>query len=324
MLRWLVNALFALAALLLLLTGFARAYVFFYAQMQRKFGIARHAELSNREKRRLQHYFYGVSYLSIIFSTLRGQFRSRTEKHRFVHMSALAAFFDDLSDQIQSFDFLPDNPESYAAAADERGIAQQWLQTVQSSLATTAVPDFRRHLQSVFTLETRARQRDNQPPSVDELISITAEKGGQSVLLFRSLLNQAAGEGEIAALRQFGALIQLCDDIFDLWHDRRDGISTLPTLFAASGQLPALEAYFESEAALTRQLFLSLRGLKSRIAWAEVNYIVNITRVCLQHYRELAKKRGTLPLDERQAMVVDMENPSQRLRVASMLLKHPG
>jgi hypothetical protein len=48
--------------------------------------------------------------------------------------------------------------------------------------------------------------------------------------------------------------------------------------------------------------------------------LVSITRVCLDHYLHLQKKRGTLPLDDRSAMVVDMERWNNRLRAALKLL----
>ena len=51
-----------------------------------------------------------------------------------------------------------------------------------------------------------------------------------------------------------------------------------------------------------------------------VHFLVSITRVCLRHYADLQKKRGTLPLDDRAAMVVDMEKWDNRLRAMRELL----
>jgi hypothetical protein len=57
-----------------------------------------------------------------------------------------------------------------------------------------------------------------------------------------------------------------------------------------------------------------------RAGGAAVHYLVAVTRVCLRHYEDLQKKDGTLPLNDRAAMVVDMEKWENRLRAARELV----
>ncbi|MCY7327480.1 MAG: hypothetical protein LH618_02900, partial [Saprospiraceae bacterium] len=72
-------------------------------------------------------------------------------------------------------------------------------------------------------------------------------------------------------------------------------------------QVEPLHEFFEKQALKVqtdlRKLSPELHG---RMSWAAVYYLVTITRLCLRHYGDLLKSHGTLPLDDRSKMVVDM------------------
>ncbi len=52
-----------------------------------------------------------------------------------------------------------------------------------------------------------------------------------------------------------------------------------------------------------------------------IQYLVSVTRMCLQHYLDLKRKNGTLPLDNRTAIVVDMEIWANRFEAIRYLLR---
>lgn len=277
-----------------------------------------------RQIRRWKHYFYGTTYLAAVFCLLRGYSRNRAEKRRYSQLSALACFFDDLADTFRHPDGSaapPGDPEQYGQAADPGGTAVHLLHLLYRDLPPENLPGFKSFLHRVFKLETDGRQQNGQALPLEELQCLTAEKGGCSVLLFRRLLDHPLPEAELAALFQFGALIQLCDDIFDLWFDRQNGIATLATLLCEQNKLPLLQQYFNRQTAAVIHAFRQTPypRLHVETALRAVHFLVSITRVCLDHYRDLQKKHGTLPLGKRRDMVVDMEQTGNRLRTALKL-----
>lgn len=278
--------------------------------------------------RRWKHYFYGTTYLAAVFCLLRGYSLNGAEKRRFSLLSALACFFDDLADtarQTGSPGILrKDDPEQFGKTADSSGFAIHLLHTIYQTLPPENLSEFKIFLHRVFQLETDGRQQNGQALPLEELQRLTAEKGGCSVLLFRRLLDHPFSAAEQAAVFQFGALVQLCDDIFDLWFDRQNGIATLATLLTAQNDLPRLQEYFDLQTATTIHAFRQTPYPRRQVETAlrALHFLVSITRVCLDHYRNLQKKRGTLPLDNRSDMVVDMERSLTRFRAMLKLFNN--
>lgn len=308
-----------------LIAAFMRASRYFRRQARADLPFPASSAWPERQFRRWKHYFYGTTYLAAVFCLLRGYSLNRAEKRRFSLLSALACFFDDLADAVQRHDHSgtpwKGSPEQYGQASDPSGVAVRLLHTLYQDLPPENLPEFKSFLHRVFSVETAGRQQNDQALPAEELQRLTAEKGGCSVLLFRRLLNHPLPEAEKEALFQFGALVQLCDDIFDLWFDRQNGIATLATLLAEQNELPLLQQRFDRQTAITIHAFRQTPYPRFRVETAlrAVHFLVSITRVCLDRYRDLQKKRGTLPLDDRHAMVVDMEQTWNRLRAARHL-----
>ncbi len=258
---------------------------------------------------------------------LRNQPHSGTEKYLFSNLSALACFFDDLVDVFRdggdSSSHWQDNPEAYGLVADNRGLALHLLHNIYRDLPEKDLGQFRSYMHRVFNVETAGRQRlGNLDISILE--KITAEKGGCSVLLFRRLLRHDLSKEEENAFFQFGYLIQCCDDIFDLWHDHQAGLATLATYLAERSEIEQLARIFEQQVAITYRAFRQTAYPTAQVETAlfSIHFLVCITRVCLRHYLVLERHYGTLPIQNRTAIVVDMENWANRFQAFRYLL-HP-
>ncbi|MFZ4473704.1 MAG: hypothetical protein ACOYPR_00840 [Saprospiraceae bacterium] len=326
---------FLFHATLWLSGAFIRAAWYFKTRAMRDLQLPHPELLTSKEKRRLQHYFYGTTYLSIVFCSLRGRTRSPDEKNLFSNLAALAYFFDDLADvyhnQDQSGQQWQDNPEIYGQATDPRGLALHFLQNINSALPDQDQNEFKKYMHRVFNVETEGRQISANVFNTKELDQIAADKGGYSVLMFRRILANTLSEAEKHALYKLGHLIQTCDDIFDVWFDQKDGIKTLPLALLEAGNITDLKLRFEQFVAETYWAFMQVRpekisrwrylGLRhARTSWAVVHYLVTVTRVCLQHYQNLQKKHGTLPLTDRHQIVVDMERWDNRFKSVFYLI----
>jgi hypothetical protein len=272
--------------------------------------------LSARERSRLRHYYDGATYLSAMMNSLRGRRRSAGERFLFANLAALSCFFDDLADQHTYFA----DPDSFAAQADRRGIARHLSGRIEHILPADRQSFFRAYLLRVFQAEFNRPEN----PDPDTLRHLQAEKGGSSVLLFRSLLEEPCSKAEENAWFQFGALIQFSDDIFDLWHDRQRGHTTLALWYAERNMIAALAKAFEKQAYMTRHAFLQCPQPHQRICltFGMQHILESITRVCLQHYLRLSYQYPQLPWHDRTSMVADMEKLSYRLKVVRQWL-HP-
>jgi len=327
MVRQIRHWYYLFSATVWLALAFARAAWHFRTRALHDLSLPHPAALSSQEKRRLKHYYYGTTYLGAVFCMLRGYPRSRREKYLFTHLAALACFFDDLVDAYRENDdsdrIWQDNPEEYGQTADSRGLALHFLHHIYRELPPGDLKQFKMFMYRVFNVETAGRQHPASSGGTlrsSDLEKITAEKGGFSVLLFRRVLPHPLSPAEQEALFQFGYLVQLCDDIFDLWHDRQAGIVTLATYRAERNDLASLIQVFENQVVAVRGALCALTLPGVRPACAAVHFLVAITRVCLRRYADLQEKRGTLPLDDRSAMVADMEKWNNRRRAVRELL----
>lgn len=310
-----------------LLLAFWRATVYFKEKAIADLNIPAGMLMTSKEKRRLKHYFFGTTYLSIVFCSLRQKTRTRQEKIAFTNLAALAYFFDDLVDEFGKRDdsgiIWRDNPEAYGQKADRSGLALHFLHNIYAALPERDLQSFKNYMHRVFNVETAGRQQQEIPLALPELMTTMAEKGGGSVLMFRRVLANPLDATEERALYAFGRLIQLCDDIFDVWFDRKSGIQTAPIALLEEDKLDALLALFDAEVAATRTAFLQIQGytrVQRHTAWTVVHFIVSIARVCLKNYKILREKHGNLPLENRAAMVTDMESWPNRARATYYLL----
>lgn len=302
--------------------------------------------LSAEQRSRCRHYFRGALFLGALFATQRGWALTGREMRQFAHLAALAALFDDSA---ESGPGATNNHREYDTAIAESPFALAHPRTVPPPLGAFAQQTtsgeallffwqkiraylpadtgvfFEKTLLKVFELETRTASHDLIPPSVETLQMLAENKGGYSALLFRLLLQPQPSPAECRAAWALGALVQASDDLFDLWHDARRSIPTPARCWAEANRFDLAEQHLRE---LWRRLAQAIHAAPAastharRTALALAGLLVTLTRFCLQHYRHLAQKRGTLPWHQRKAMVLDMARWSTRLRAIAFALKN--
>ncbi|MEZ4919278.1 MAG: hypothetical protein R2792_09245 [Saprospiraceae bacterium] len=297
-------SLFPASLFLLLHWAKWKLYRYFHFELE---GIE---QLNAKEKKRIQHYQNGTQYLSALFSSL-GQTNELLPANRKAYstLAALAATFDDLSDLPG---IKPQNkPEDFAIQTDPKLLSISWLKTCRENIPGENAELFEHTLQTIFSLET-------QTPDSDHLGEHAARKGGLSVLLFRCMFPGKTARWEQEVWMAFGAYIQLCDDIFDVWFDRQAGVLTEAVKCMEAGNLTQLIHRFESS---LEALEKSLQDQpNARRTQNIIQYLTVVTRVCLQHYLYLQKKHRTLPLNDRTQMVVDMAKWSNRFKCIQLMV----
>lgn len=246
---------------------------------------------------------------------LRGRTLNKEEKYRFRHLAALASVFDDLTDSFRE--------EGTRSPIQHRySLAEHLLRQLRQSLPISQLAPFDALVARVYRVETHWPQTQG----LTEQIHLTKEKGGASVLLFRSVLDGPISGPEAHALFEFGGLIQWCDDLFDCWHDRQKGHATLVTRLMMARKWNVLQKIFDRQVRVVHQ---SLRNTafpaqQTRTTAYVLHFLVSITQVCLQHYQYMAATESGFPWHSRTLMVVDMAKWGNRLRAARHLFRPFG
>lgn len=321
--RHLAHWFFLFAATIRLLGHFARAAVYWKTQACNDLKLPADQLLRNLPLHRRRHYFYGTAFLSAVFCRLRGKKISLVERRRFSRLAALACAFDDSVDGLSPRLALPELPEALGPLLDDGGLALHLLRLVYAEIPPAVLPAFRTDLNRVYQVELAGRKRPSAQPSEAALTAITKQKGGFSVLLFRRLLDDEPDAANEALVFELGGFVQLCDDIFDVWFDRKNQAPTLAVFFLEKNAPEQLEAVFSAWLKALSRTIRQMPGTQFRreTTVCTVYFLAAITRVCLRRYGLLKKKHGTLPLDDRKAMVVDMARRQNWWRTVQALFE---
>jgi hypothetical protein len=171
-------------------------------------------------------------------------------------------------------------------------------------------------LELVIESQMQSLQQQNPDISLDKMRRITFDKGGSAMLLCRSIMDHPMKENEEEMVLQLGALVQLTNDIFDVWEDYLKGIKTM-----ADGI-----SDFDSFVTEYQGLIISLLQKPERCDYKKANFrkfhglvmlILSRGLVCIDHLKTAQKENkgifypGSM---SRKQLVCDMEKTSNFLK----------
>jgi hypothetical protein len=240
------------------------------------------------------------------------------EHHRIMLLSAFGPLFDDLFDdrilEHEQIELLVMEPEAYAPVNRvDRLVKDIYLQL----LAETPHPRrFVQHLYELFRWEKESLKQLGDDVSEEELYQITYNKSYYAVLLYCAVLDHYPANDMLEMLYLMAGLMQLTNDIFDVWKDVHKGIYTLPNLYRNFEQL---QQQFMADTASFNQKLWQLPYTQD----AKQTYAITIHSLhamgwlALQQLKETAA--GISSFEElktlsRKALVCDMDHIGQQLR----------
>lgn len=163
----------------------------------------------------------------------------------------------------------------------------------------------------------RASLQQFQENIPDEVIEdIMKAKGGNAVLLCSFYLNQQAGKAEAKCWYQIGVITQLSNDLYDIYKDMNDGISTLATRCKDAW---AMEKYVDEHIAHLKRLINQLpadKQKKQRFAIQMIGLSV-LAVIAVDQLKRLQGKSPRLPdfnTLKREQLIIDMEKPANMFR----------
>lgn len=274
-------------------------------------------------QRRIQHYLFANSLTTQWFATLLNHSPTDAEKKTGYYIATSTPLADFLVDQ-----------EKLSTGTIFKLLHRQSNHAWQDLTARLYELSMEKHpdpptgqtliLKTLEAQEASLRQHERNL-SFGLLKEITWSKGGYALLLYRSALNPKISEAEWKATYQLGGLMQLHNDIFDLYRDVEEGILTLPRISPTVSELKDL---FQEEIEKTYQAYNLLPIAKTqKQKFFLLLYLAVYTGFhALEQYKILEQKYGEFNPHKlsRKELVCDMDNIGKisSTVLATLLKKH--
>lgn len=265
--------------------------------------------------------YYGLAVPAILgeaFCFLRGKAMSEPERWVSTSQGIITGLFDDFLDDHklpeEQIVKMVENPESILPKLSSEKL---FLKFYLKALQKAADP---KEIKKQFLLVHRAQmmsvEQENSAIDRSRIWEITRKKGGDSVLFYRTAYDNLPKEGEEKALFQLGALMQLENDVFDIYKDARSNISTLPTSLL---KVIELHKHYEEQIILLLQLCYKMDYPEKQIKkfLSRIIPVLNRGFVCLDQYQKLENNNGgkfNISSFSRKQLICDMEKPGNVFR----------
>lgn len=272
------------------------------------------------------YYAFGVpAILGTAFGTLHGVAIKESEREVLTYLGALTGLFDDFFDKKGLSDTeiqkLINNPSTIKACTDSEKLFLHFYNKVLAK-----VPDaetLKAALFAVYLAQVESRKQFNDMP-YKELKNITLKKGGLSLLFYRCAMHNTLTEEEKKLLYALGGLMQLGNDIFDVYKDIQAGIRTIPNTTTNINQVRALFTSLLNEVfQLTQQTQFKESNKNKFIRMISLG--LSRCFVCLDQFERLEHLSGNTfnpSLYSRSALICDMERPANVIRSLAYHIRH--
>lgn len=276
---------------------------------------------SAKDIRRMKYYARFVPAVSgANYGVLLNRKLSENERISMLFLSAAAPMFDDYFDDnsLKEVDLreMISKPETFLARNSREEVLIFLLQNTKKRIKEIAV--FMEICYKVFDAQTEAKKQEIGGLSKEEVKKITYDKGGYSTLLFLAVMDdfQAGKSAEEQAIYHFGGLVQMIDDVFDIYEDAQMGLQTLATM---ERDMADLRQDFELDLLKMGELFYALPLPKENIRRFLDLQLFFFTRgcVCMEQLVELQYSAKTFFFAKnysRKELICDMEKGKNILK----------
>jgi len=272
--------------------------------------------------------YYGLGVPAILgesFCTLRGYKMTNDEREFSTLSGALTGLFDDLFDKNKTDNKLIEQllytPDSFIPINDNQKLSIEIYKLFLNKLVNKDLS--KQFIEEIYKVQLDSIKQENNSITNEEIIDITHRKGGYSVLFFRSVYQHNLDKTEYDAFYQLGALMQLGNDIFDVYKDYKSGINTLVT---RAEDIKVLRNYFIKEHIKTNNFLINLNyPSRNKIFFLnKVNLALSRCYVCLDQFESLqnnSNNKFKLSDYTRKELICDMEKPLNILKSLMYYMK---
>lgn len=246
---------------------------------------------------------------------LTGRELSEDEQYRIILFGILGPLYDDLFDdgildhpQIEAFTL---EPEGFVAEGFEQyAVKQAYLQLLAKVPQRQHVI---RHLHEVFLWQKASLQQMQNTIGEEELYRITYEKSYCSFLLCYSILDHYPEPAILEMLYPAAGLLQLTNDIFDVYKDIQGGIYTVPNLYR---DFDKLRSRFMSDVAQLNQRLQQLpyQTREKKIFGITIHALHAMGCIAMEQLQKTTRDVAALTELSREQLVCDMDSFFQKVR----------
>lgn len=231
---------------------------------------------------------------------MRGYGSDRREKENLRWLGALTPLLDDLTDR---------EGKTSSTFFDNDTNKQSPVSFLYHSLMAHASHEFKQAFdQALAAQDASLLQQSKEPVPVDALKELTARKGGTAMWLYRLASTNTAKPGELEAFHSLGYVLQLTNDLFDVYKDLQAGQQTVVTNCT---DLSVLRTSYEGAVSDMLHRFTQLDYPRHRIrkCLLLISTVISRGEVCLAQLERLAPSgtRWDPRKYTRKELVCDME-----------------
>lgn len=272
-------------------------------------------DLSKEDTNKIRWY-YGNAVPAILgegFSLLRGQPLNEFERLAMTYLGSITGLYDDFFDKFHTdenhiLDLTTNPGETTTANAHENLFTQLWGLALHHSPDQSRV---KRRAMDVYDAQIMSKQQKDSTLEYEKIKQITFLKGGASLLFYRSVLNEIPDEAEERLLYTLGSLMQLENDLFDIYKDYQDQIATLPTITEKVDNLRTLYSHLHDEVmGLLKKT--KYKRKNQRYFARYINVVICRGYVCLDCLEQNEKHTDNsfiIKHYRRKQLICDMERP---------------
>jgi hypothetical protein len=272
-----------------------------------KFPLATHKKI---------YQYYGVYVPAVIcnaYCKLNGKKMTDLEQQCATMFGILSPLYDDFFDERalkkDKIESLTKDPYSFEPQTFEEKVFKEihlWM------LQNVPYPErYMDTFHKVFYSQLESLRQMEKHLSDEELYKITYDKGYYAFLLYQDVLDIQHTDGYKEVLYIYSGLLQLANDVFDVYKDLHSGIYTVPNL---NRNFPALKSFYYNEATKFRKMLLDLKFPAKRKAdfLIMINYVVASGWIAILKLESLYQPFPSPPdlmKFDRKDLICDMEKP---------------
>jgi hypothetical protein len=260
------------------------------------------------------------------FSLLYGRTTNRNEKIRMLHYFICSSLMDNFidwnllsDDSLNRISFQPEEyvPETLSEKMflQSHLVLKNFVQDLDSYIEIT---------RKMFTAQKDSLLQFDEHIAEKELKRITFEKGGYSLLLCSFYFDRVTSDVEKNCWYKLGAIIQLTNDLYDIYKDLQESSFTLATKMQDAY---FFQKYFEALIKdFKEEISKVIRDKKNILQFSvAMAGIYGLGLVAIEQLQRKQKDKNALlnlkPLS-RKDLIVDMEKPSNFFRCVSLVYKY--
>jgi len=186
--------------------------------------------------------YYGFAVPALLgegFCILRGRDMSEKERYGITYLGALTGLFDDFFDdhnlsKKHILEMINKPDEELAQNSNQK----LFIKFCQIALKNSEDADQVKNIAfKVYDAQVASHKQLLTETTEEEIAKITMDKGGLSLLFYRSVFEDDISENEENMILCLGGIGQLENDIFDIYKDYQHGVRTLATLTTKINEL---------------------------------------------------------------------------------------